>query len=356
MAKHQIFLIHGMGEFESGWSGQIQELIKDLLSRYTKLKAGGWADYFEFKEIVYNDVFEGWRKQWRDDSAAAAQQLTGARLDSLAASRLVEAAGVPSGDGFWRTHVLDVVLYRYLQEVAGAVCTRIENQLLTHLGSFKPAPPRYTIIAHSLGSAAVYETLHAMLTGPGGFAPAYRPANVVMIANVAAALWNRGGDCYPSVMAPSLTDHLGLCYHFASFSHPLDPFSNFRRFTPPVTWTTPPAMPDSFKSVELPARDIAHWNVHAFEHYLGHPAVHIPLLRLLTGYPDMIGPDEEAAALATWRHDNSSPLHSVEQTVLEGWAAKAATRFEDEIDVLVKFRKRVLEQPLLDGESGGLHD
>jgi hypothetical protein len=42
--------------------------------------------------------------------------------------------------------------------------------------------------------------------------------------------------------------------------------------------------------------------------------------------------------------------------VLEGWAAKAATRFEDEIDVLVKFRKRVLEQPLLDGESGGLHD
>jgi len=358
---HQIFLVHGMGEFEAGWSANIQEQIRRLLDSpdYKELHAGGWSGNFEFKEIVYNDVFEDWRKQWRTDSAAARQAITAAGLNDVAASRLLQAADVTSGGGFWRTHVLDVVLYRYFMPVTEAVCTRIERQILAHLQSFKPAPPSYTIIAHSLGSAAVYETLHAMLTGPGGLHPAYRPANLVMMANVTAALWNRGGSCYPSSMRPMLPDHLGSCYHFADFSHQLDPFSNFRRFTPPDTWRQPPARPDSFTQVELAREDIQHVNVHALEHYLSHPAVHVPLLRLLTGYDDIISDAERDEAVARWRGARTPRVSAVAGDILDSLRARAAKTFEEEIDVLLDFRTRVLQaaeagtDPLLDGESGG---
>jgi hypothetical protein len=115
-------------------------------------------------------------------------------------------------------------------------------------------------------------------------------------------------------------------------------------------------MQDSFTSTVLPATDIAHWNVHALEHYLSHPDVHVPVLRLLTGYADMISADEHTQALAEWRRTRIVTLHKAEQQALEGLAARTSSRFEDEIDVLLKFRRRVLEEPLLDGESGGSHD
>src|SRR5215467_11975897 len=104
MAKHQVFLVHGMGNFEPGWSAGIQQKIRDTFADYKRLKDGGFASAFEFKEITYNRVFEKWREQWRDDAAAAAAAIGPNLLDQGVAKNLIEAAKAPTGTSFWQTH------------------------------------------------------------------------------------------------------------------------------------------------------------------------------------------------------------------------------------------------------------
>lgn len=123
MAKHQIFVVHGMGHFEPGWSEVLQRQIVDCFDRFPRAK--GFAADIEFKEINYNQVFEAWRKQWREDAQGAASALAAEGLGQGIAAKLVDLAGKPAGDGFLRTHVLDVIAYRFLLPVAeecGAAC------------------------------------------------------------------------------------------------------------------------------------------------------------------------------------------------------------------------------------------
>lgn len=74
------------------------------------------------------------------------------------------------------------------------------------------------MIAHSLGTAVAYESYHAMMTDgldSVRLATAFRPDNVLMLANVIKPLWNRGGSDYPAVMAPTLSVDQGWCFRMA---------------------------------------------------------------------------------------------------------------------------------------------
>jgi hypothetical protein len=203
MSKHQIFLVHGMGNFEAGWSEVVRKRLLDALAEYPTLHDAGFADGLEFKEILYNDSFEAWRTQWREDANAATNALTAVGASSEAVKGLVAAAGAPGGGGFIATHVLDVVAFRFLMPIAQTVCRAVQTQILGHLKAF-PANdiPRYSIIAHSLGTSVIYETYQQMLTqviDGSLLTPAFRPDNVFMVANTGKLLWNRGGGtAYPA--------------------------------------------------------------------------------------------------------------------------------------------------------------
>ncbi len=355
MSKHQVFLVHGMGNFEKGWSASVKQLIVDCFARYPQLARDRYIDNFEFKEITYADVFESWRQQWKKDAAAAAKVVTALGLDGHAAARLVELASAPTGNRFWQTHVLDVVMYRFLMPLTEEVRRSVQAQIVGHIDHFPVnARPAYSVIAHSLGTAVSYETFHAMLTDPGGLPIAYRPVNVFAVANVSKSLWNRGGTCYPPEMGPSLSDHDGLCLRFANFSHALDPFSNFERFDPPPpSWfgtTAPPAA--VYRSVELPAGDIQDFNVHGFEHYLGHPDVHVPLLRTLTKFDDLITDAEHEQAVAEWRKKLlTTKLRNQAQAELRKLLTGGSTGFGPEIESLLALRESILRLGKPDGES-----
>ena len=121
MSKHQIFLVHGIGNFQQDWSLDVQKLMRDAYAQYAVTGTMGWDSDFQFVEINYNDIFEEIREQWRENAEAASQALIGSGLASTSAKQLVNLANGATGDDFFRTHVLDVVLYRFFKPVAERV-------------------------------------------------------------------------------------------------------------------------------------------------------------------------------------------------------------------------------------------
>ena len=359
MSKHQIFLVHGMGNFEPGWSDGVRKRITDAFGAYPKLHDNGWVDKFEFKEINYNDVFEEWRKQWREDAQAAADALTATGLESNAATKLIQAAGAPGGGGFLATHVLDVVAFRFLMPIAQTVCRSVQSQILGHLNSQPTGDAlHYSVVAHSLGTSVVYETFHAILTsgvdGNGSrLGTAFLPDNMFMVANVAKLLWNRGGNAYPQTLAPDLADGDGLCFSFSNFRHALDPIPVVDRFSPPDAWFTPTA-PKSEVYLDglIPAADVQDINVHSFEHYLSHPLVHVPMLRTLTGLPSNVTKKELDDALVTWRGNRlANQKLAAAQARLQALAVNATADWAPEVQMLLEIRQLAQGSKFTDGES-----
>ncbi|MFO1337107.1 MAG: hypothetical protein U1F53_02550 [Burkholderiaceae bacterium] len=360
MSKHQVFLVHGMGDFELGWSEAVRGRIVEAFNNYPKLRDNGFADAFEFKEITYNPVFEGWRDQWRADAEAAAGALAATGLSSKAADTLIKGAASPAGSSFWQTHVLDVVGFRFLMPIAQTVYRSVQSQILGHLKSFPPDDvPPYSVIAHSLGTAVAYETFHAMLTNgaDGQSAPlgtAFRPNNMFMVANTAKLLWNRGGSAYPAMMGPNLANGDGLSFYFASFRHALDPVPNVDRFDPPASWFAPTAPKDAvYADVVLPEGDLQQLNVHSFEHYLSHPMVHVPILRQLVGFDSVVSDAEMKAQLKLWREASlaNQALAEAKSQLKDLLLARATEGWAKEIDMLLALRALVLASKVKDGES-----
>lgn len=355
MAKHQIFLVHGMGDFEPGWSDGVQQLIGDLFGAYPILKEEGWRDFFEFKELRYDQVFESWRQQWRDDAAAMADKVAGLHLDGGAAKALMDAAKAPTGSSFWQTHVLDVVGYRYMMPVAQEVWRELQTHMMGHLLSF-PSLPDYSVIAHSLGTAVAYEALHAMISATPALPSGQRPVHFIAVSNTARLLWNRTADVYAPVVGPSVTDHRGLCNHFMNLRHALDPVCSVQSFHPPEPrWFSEPSTRDRvYTDVLLPAADVRQPNIHAMEHYLSHPLVHVPLLRRLAGVDSVISTRQANEALQAWREKRLADQQlSGWQSKLQALLVNESAGFANELQMLRGLRELLLSLPgrKADGES-----
>ncbi|MGA8863300.1 MAG: hypothetical protein WBM09_03080 [Gallionella sp.] len=56
MAKHQIFLVHGMGDFETHWSLDVQKQIQDTFAAYKKVASKSLVDHFEFVNVGETSV------------------------------------------------------------------------------------------------------------------------------------------------------------------------------------------------------------------------------------------------------------------------------------------------------------
>ncbi len=306
MAKHIVFLVHGMGNFEKDWSISIRKQIKDAFQSYKRVAEQGAIADFDFVEITYNQVFESWRKQWREDADAAASAATALGLNGGMASKLVALAKAPTGDSFLQTHLVDVAMFWGLTQVSEEVCQQVRLQILSVLKSSPQNDiPKWSVIAHSLGTAVTTETLHKMFTHSVDGVPlpdVFRPEYIFAVANVSKLLWNKGGDFYGNEVRPHVLGTQGMCWKFGNFHHALDPFCHLDPFSPPDYWF--PAHVDRsrvYDDVELDAKDIQNINVHDFGHYLSHPDVHVPIISTLLNWPELIEPGEKQEALKKWR-------------------------------------------------------
>jgi hypothetical protein len=308
MARHQVFLVNGMGSFAKDWSLDAQQTLTDAFNQYKLVKQFGLTNQFEFVEITYNDIFEELRAQWRANATAASTALVVTGLADVAANRLVQLANGATGEDFWRTHVLDVVLYRFMKPIAERINQSVRLQILSRLQAFPPNDvPSWSVIGHSLGTAVVNDTLHAMFTQPVDgvlLGDRFKPDFVFMVANVAKLLWNRGGDFYSSRVRPHTVDSLGMCWRYCTFRHELDPFARIDAFNPPVHWFPEGLVPAQretfFQDVRIGATDVRDINVHGLNHYLSHPAVNSVIINTLAGFEAVRATDVNEA-LRAWR-------------------------------------------------------
>lgn len=160
------------------------------------MHALGLFGHFDFVEITCNHVFDKWRAQWKADADAAGAAVA-LGLDSGLAGRLVALANGADGEDFFRTRVLDVILSRHLKQFSETVDQSVHKQILERLDAFpRGQQAQWSAIAHSLGTAVLHNTLHAMFTQPVDgvlLGDAYMPTNLYMVANVGKVLWNKGG-------------------------------------------------------------------------------------------------------------------------------------------------------------------
>ncbi len=353
---HHIFLVLGMGNFAEGWSQQgapsIQDQITALFNRYPR--AAPRVVDFRLHELNYNSVFEKWRKTWEDLSKDAAAASKALMITTRLVKDLIKLGDATTGNNFLRTHILDVALYKFCRPVTEEVMTLVQSQI----GELFAEPAKngdsveYSIIAHSLGTLVIYEAYHAMMGGANPLEPAGRPFNVFLVANVAAALWQRGPTLYDPTMAPNLRFDDGWCFRLTNIGHRLDPVPRLRPFDPPASWFQPGKKDQTYFDIWLQDEDVLSENIHSLSHYLSHPRVHVPLLRQLV-HPTVISDDELQAAIDSWERQRNDIVRQKVQDALGELLLKLSPDLMDQLAIWKDLRALLLRSnaPNPDGET-----
>lgn len=309
--KHLIFLVHGMGTFGKNWSKEARNIIESRFDSYPKLGWMPFKDRFEFREIVYDNVFEEVREAWRKQrkTLAAVLQLQG--ITEGAISTLNKLAKVTEKKSFLNTHVLDVLLYRFVKQLSADARDTVRAQILTELAKQDSTERlRWSIVAHSLGTAVVHDSLHELYTDRIGemdekLGAVTRPRMLMMVANVSRVL-ETFKDVYESLVKPGSPADDCMCRYYLNVRHEWDPFPMPKRFKPADNWPSLEIRADPatlFRSIETNA--IEDINVHSFEHYLRNPSVHIPMFHALT---DSQVIDHETARNAHLKYVAKTPI------------------------------------------------
>lgn len=295
MSKQVVFMVHGMGVHPEGWSGNAWDLLKRTYEDLDQSHLWPWDESFERVEIRYDNVFEDIRQRWKEDSGKVLDELGQGGLQSSAVTKIAETAERLGEDDFVTTHILDVLFYRFIDTVREAVKVEVGRQISEKLAELPGA--KWSVIAHSLGTAVTHDSLHALAVGNDSPTSAVRRARLlVTLANVSRVL-QTDVKAYQSRVKPALPDRPGVLHHFLDVHHKWDPVPAVRPFDPHDDW------PDSetrnagrFREIKLTAFSGTP-NVHGLEHYLRDPNCYVPMFRRLT-MPELI-PEEEANALRT---------------------------------------------------------
>lgn len=318
MGKHILFLVHGMGDAKPGWSQETQQLIRGLYNKYNQLSLLVPFDQnFTFQEIYYNDKFDERRKAWKEHAEQVLQAISQGGLDANAAKLLAGYAAETDRDRFLNTHILDVILYRFIPQVAEQIRNAVCLQILETLKAQPQADTlRWSVIAHSLGTAVIHDTLHAMYTQSSAASvlpPSVTRSKVLaMLANVSRVL-ETDADVYTSVVRPDVNPAQGVCDYYLNARHEWDPIPVPKQFRPLDDWPNVETRRDNrYQSLLINA--IESQNVHDLLHYLKNPKVHIPLFRALT-WQSII--DDATAVAASAQYEASTPIGQ-----FQGWIEK----------------------------------
>lgn len=313
MAKHQVFLLHGMGHHPQSWHEPYVAAIKQAYGLYPFIAERPIEDRVDFVPIQYDHIFSELVTTWASNAKllAAASAETGVPASKL--TNWLAGAGELKDNFAW-THAADVLLYRCFSLVRNRVCVHVARQITTRVAEqiAGAGSCTWSAIGHSLGTSVLHDTL-ARLWQPNGNLPgglAFAPENaqaqmLMMVANVSRVLEVKTAaepyDVFETAVAPGFAGQSRRgCRYYLNLRHRLDPFTVPRMFNPQL-WPDEAALvakPPRYLCVEL--EHLHQPDVHDFSHYLRHPSAHIPMLRRLFGL-QAVSDDEERDALARFR-------------------------------------------------------
>jgi hypothetical protein len=303
-----LFAFHGMGRQLDGWGDSIAAKLDEVAARHARFRDrfGGrpFTELFTVVPIGYDVCFRDKTEAWQrsTDELHELDDVLGAGAVGRLATWLTTAASADEQKFFW-SHAADVLQYVSAPDVRTRVRVECLAQVTDVLQGDLVQP---SVLAHSLGTKVAHDTLHMLGTAAGGpvteaFAVAngYRFRTIATVANVGALLSEVVRDLPKpdaSIVKPIGTpagvgQGTGYCERYLNFRHRLDPFTLLRPFVGPAAWGT---------RYETSARLLEHfppdWNPHGYEHFLDHPAVHMPLLRALLPHTEPLFSDADVAA------------------------------------------------------------
>ncbi len=309
----RLFVVHGIGVFDNGWVAPVEALLTDIYGRYEVLSSVARKDRFTIHPIRYDDVLSALVKKWQADATAVSK--LSADVSAGAAEALVGWLKT-AGTGFQWTHAADALLYRCFSDVREAVQVAVANQIMAvvndDLNKFQDA--KWGVLAHSLGTAVAHDALHALwtteLAGGARVDPAdVKAAFVMMVANVSRLL-ETDVDVLTSVVQPGKpSDPERGCLNFLTVRHALDPFTIPQMFDPAAWPDEETVQQGRYQSIRV--NHFRDRNIHGFQHYLSHPAVHIPLMRLIANQKAVVSAAEEKAALKEFTDFGGLPPQTV---------------------------------------------
>ena len=305
MVKNVIFLVHGMGKFltpadgpEMPWDQAVVKALDDAWSSFPALQSLSRTDFIEYVPITYDQIF----REYLSGVASAADRLH-RYMPSQEMSDVVEVfqqVGQDQRAFFWE-NIMDVLDYRYGAERFRYVHAHIARVIAAKVTSVLSQPGRqntsFSVISHSLGTAAVHGALNRLGGGNIGTSAAFRLGGAfrirsyVTLANVSRVLWYGEHDIYHGTIVRPFTPSLGRGY--------VDQFINVHHTADPIVAPQPFAPSDWGSAYQsLAVQHVRQINVHDFTHYLQHPAVSGAIFRSVLGGDAFLTADEVRAAAA----------------------------------------------------------
>jgi len=347
-----LFLLHGVGRHATGWASDPVATLQKAMQLYPTCFAANktLADYVKPIEIKYDDIFDTVLDRWVQLANALPTAGGGFAWTSKVAELLQKAGD--DRNTFARFGG-DVLLYAGFALVARAARLRVnaliastiyeENKAAIDAGR---SPPKFGLVAHSLGTTIAQDALHQLATGRWVAEQESLAAEVTQAATAAGLSQQQKKDLAGSLASsrPAGTLAVNLhglflisdtspvlkqsgyysemqtagvydCHAVWSVNHEFDPISHVGgAFT--GSWR-----PDRR---DVRVRHFHDRNIHAFAHYLSHPAVHCEVFRLLV-------PQFSGACYKTAQTLAAQPLWNGFGGELAGWVEQQKNQLKQKL-------------------------
>jgi hypothetical protein len=307
-APNVLFVVHGMGTNleaaaePTAWFKEVETALHTAWERFPSLAEENFADYIELYPLSYDQRF----RQYTARVAAAGEKLKGKLGNARYAQALaaIGGAGADDEENFLWANVMDVLLYRlgsdFNVEVQVALQLQLAKKVREVWAANTGAPAQFSMLSHSLGTAVAHGMLQRLALGAIGDSDVFKLGGnfklrcYMTLANVSRLMFRPGGSIYDkTLIRPGK-----YVESFLNARHIADPVPAPFRFAPP-------AWGPGYR--EIPIQCFRQPNLHAFTHYLDHPAVAGALFRSLVPfliqqaevdavvatYPDVDNPDEQ---------------------------------------------------------------
>jgi hypothetical protein len=288
-----LILVHGMGSNPPKWSEPLLQKLDAIAAQYSAFRQGApFSQRCTIAEVRYDGVFERYLEEWNASATEFAKFQKKQKLPLPGLVKWLTDDTLPKDQQnvFWST-LLDTILYRGFPVVRDEVRAVAMSQIVGHCtANMRAGSLKVSILAHSLGTAVVHDTLQLLASGPqlgnDSFTAkkGWHFENLFMLADVARlgppALLDLKDSAKTYLVRPRSAGTPGnpatfYCNAMYSFRHELDPFVRWNPFVP-AGWGE-----DFISPSPLPAIHAA--NVHSFTHYLSNPSVHIPIINQTLG-------------------------------------------------------------------------
>jgi len=315
-----LIVVHGMGSNPPGWSDSIVQKLDSVASRYSAFSTGApFSKQCTIREVRYDGVFE---RHIEDMGAKAAEFKKFQDEHHVPLPKLMEwltGPTLPSQQQsfFWST-LMDAILYRAFAVVRDEVRAVTMAQIVSHCtANMRSGAVQASILAHSLGTAVVHDTLQLLATKPQLGNDSFTAAagwhfeSLFMLADVCRLGPPKLIDLPDAdagyLVRPRSAGTPGdlasfYCNSLYSFRHEFDPFVRWAPFLP-KNWG------DDFDN-PTPLKPVCQANVHGFDHYLDNPVVHVPIINDVLGF-SAISTKEALEAVA--HYPPSNPVMCTDQ-------------------------------------------